>query len=130
MLEALIGVALAAVLSGLGTMRLVTLVHAVRLAGAAHTVATALRLVRGRALAAGEAGDVRFDARNGRLELRAGPTLETRSLPQGVAFAGLPARAGITFSALGTAENGTITLVAGAGTRRVIVNQRGRVRVQ
>ncbi len=117
-------------LSALGTVRLVTVVHAVRLAGAAHTVATALRLTRGHALAAGEPGEVRFDARTGRLELRAGPMPEIRPLPSGVSFAGLPARAGITFSALGTAENATITLAAGAGTRRVIVNQRGRVRVQ
>ncbi len=101
-----------------------------RLAGAAHTVATAVRLARGRALAAGEPTEVRFDAVRGRLEVRAGAAIETRALPPGVAFASLPARGGIGFSGLGTGENGTITLAAGAGTRRVIVNQRGRVRVQ
>ena len=39
-------------------------------------------------------------------------------------------RARVLFGGLGTADNATITLVAGPRTRRIVVNQRGRVRLQ
>src|SRR5205809_544605 len=64
------------------------------------------------------------DARTG------GTLLSTRWLPPGVGFAALPARSRVLFGGLGSAENATITLAAGARMRSVIVNQRGRVRVQ
>jgi Tfp pilus assembly protein FimT len=103
-----------------------------RLAGAARTLATALRLARGRAIARNTPVEVRFDSGRGTWDARQpnGVTLEARTLPPGVAFGSLPARGRILFGALGTAENGTITLVAGPRARRVVVNQRGRVRVQ
>jgi len=132
LLEALGGVALAAILAGVATVRLVELVDSARLAGAARTIATALRLARGRALAAGGSMEVRLDAVRMVLELRdgAGALLETRWLPAGVRFAALPARDRVQFGGLGTAQNATVTLSAGARARSVIVNQRGRVRVQ
>ena len=132
MLETLGSVALAAVLSGIATVRMLDLVHSARLAGSARSVATALRLARGRALAAGGTMDVRLDASRMLLELRdgAGLLLETRWLPAGVSFAALPARGRISFGGLGTAQNATVTLAAGARARSVVVNQRGRVRVQ
>jgi len=76
--------------------------------------------------------EVRFDAARAVCETRAsaGVVLDTRALPPGVAFAALPARSRITFGGLGTADNGTVTLASGTRRRSVIVNQRGRVRVQ
>jgi len=56
--------------------------------------------------------------------------LSTRWLPPGVGFTALPARSRVLFGGLGNAENATVTLAAGARARSVIVNQRGRVRVQ
>jgi general secretion pathway protein H len=130
-LEALVVVALATVLAGVGTVRLVDLVETARLAGAARTVATALRLARGIAISGDGTIEVRFDAGRGVCETRdrAGTLLDTRSLPPGVAFAALPARSRIAFGGLGTADNGTITLGCGPRRRSVIVNQRGRVRL-
>ena len=132
MLEALGSLALAAILAGVATGRLVELVYTARLAGTARTLATALRLARGRALAAGGSMEVRLDAARMVLELRdgAGALIETRWLPAGVRFAALPARDRIQFGGLGTTQNATVTLAAGARARSVIVNQRGRVRVQ
>src|SRR5213079_2127785 len=76
--------------------------------------------------------EVRFDPERALCETRerAGTLLSTRWLPPGVGFAALPARSRVLFGGLGSAENATITLAAGAQTRSVIVNQRGRVRVQ
>ncbi len=132
LVEALAGVGVAAVLAGMGVARLVELVETARLAGAARTVATALRLARSIAISGDDDVEVRFDAASARCETRdrGGALLETRSLPPGVVFAALPARARIGFGGLGTADNGTITLACGPRARSVIVNQRGRVRVQ
>jgi Tfp pilus assembly protein FimT len=103
----------------------------VRLAGASRRVATVLRSARGHALAQGMSVQVAFDAAAGRAELRDGPTmLASHPLPPGIAFTALPSRSRILFGGLGSAENGTIELGAGARRRRVIVNQRGRVRLQ
>jgi general secretion pathway protein H len=130
--ELLAGVGMAAVLAGVGGVQLVTLVHGMRLAGAARTLATDLRLARGHAMAASVTVDVLLDATAGTWEARerGGTTLETRMLPPGVAFAALPARGRLRFDALGTADNGTVALAAAGSTRSVVVNQRGRVRVQ
>src|SRR5207249_3757345 len=97
---------------------MVELVDCARLAGSARTVATALRLARGRALAAGGSMEVRLDAVRMVLELRdgAGALLETRWLPAGVRFAALPARDRVQVGRLGTARN-TATALALAGER-------------
>lgn len=130
--ELVTGLGLAAVLAGVGGVQLVSLVSGMRLAGAARTLATDLRLARGHALAAGVTVDVLLDGTAGTWEARerGGPSLETRALPPGVAFGALPARARLRFGALGTADNGTVALAAAGATRSVVVNQRGRVRVQ
>jgi type II secretion system GspH-like protein len=121
-----------AVLAGIAGVRLVVLVESARLAGGARTVATALRLARGTALAADATTEVRFDVARRVCETRdaRGTVLEARSLPPGVGFGSVPARARVLFSGIGTADNATITLVAGRRSRRVVVNQRGRVRLQ
>lgn len=132
LLEALVCTALVAITVGQGAVRLVDLLHGSRLAGAVRTVASTLRMARGRAIAGGAPIDVRFDATQRLVELRDGASrvLETHPLPSGVALVALPARARIRFGALGTAENGTVVLGAGARSHSVVVNQRGRVRVQ
>jgi general secretion pathway protein H len=131
LLEALIGLALGAVMIGTSAVRLVDLVESARLAGAVRTVASTLRMARGRAMAAGAPVEAHFDTTLRRVELRDGArVLATHALPAGVALVAVPARAGIRFGGLGTAENGTVTLGAGARVHSVIVNQRGRVRVQ
>jgi general secretion pathway protein H len=132
LLEAVVGLGLAMVLAGVGVVRLVALLQTARLAGAAREVATALRLARGAALSGDASIEVRFDPARARCETRdrAGALLSTRWLPPGVGFAALPARSRVLFGGLGSAENATITLAAGARTRSVVVNQRGRVRVQ
>ncbi len=124
--------ALASVLAGVGMLRLASLIQGVRVAGGTRTIATALRLARGRALAGGAAIEVRFDAGRQTCDTldRNGTLLESRPLPVGVVFAALPARGRVLFGGLGTAENATVTLSAGARARSVIVNQRGRVRMQ
>jgi prepilin-type N-terminal cleavage/methylation domain-containing protein len=132
LVEALVGLALAGVLAGTGVVRLVALVETARVTGAARTVATALRLARALAIAGGAAIEVRFDVVRSACETRdqAGVLLETRALPPLVGFASLPARRRVLFGGLGTAENATIAIAAGARVRQIVVNQRGRVRVQ
>ncbi len=132
LVETLAVVGLATMLAGIGVVQLVALLDSARLAGAARTVATALRLARGIALSADASTEVRFDPALGVCETfdHSGALVERRSLPPGVAFASLPARRRIVFGGLGTADNGTIVVAAGPRLRRVVVNQRGRVRVQ
>jgi len=122
LLEVAAGLGLAMVLAGVGAVQLVALVQTARLAGAA----------RGIALSSDASIEVRFDPGRALCETRerAGTLLSTRWLPSGVGFAALPARSRVLFGGLGSAENATVTLAAGARTRSVIVNQRGRVRVQ
>lgn len=131
LVETLVVVALAGVLAGMSTLGVAELVHGARLAGAARTLGTTLRLARGQALAGLGPVVARFDATRGTYEILddTGLRLAEHVLPPGVVFASLPARARITFGALGTADNATVALAAGSRSRRVVVNQRGRVRL-
>jgi prepilin-type N-terminal cleavage/methylation domain-containing protein len=132
LVEAIVGMALASVVAGIGTVEMVELLGSARLAGAARTTAGTLRLARGMAIARGAGVEVRFDRMAGTYELRDrnSAVLQAHRLPVGVAFAALPARGRLNFGGLGTADNGTVVLAAGTRTRSVVVNQRGRVRVQ
>ena len=131
MLEALVAVGLAGVLAGTGATRLVTLLESVRLSGTTRILAPALRLARERALGGGVPVEVRFDVARARWTVQAGGrVLDAQALAPRVAFVAVPARQRIVFGALGTADNGTVTLAAGARRRSVVVNQRGRVRFQ
>jgi Tfp pilus assembly protein FimT len=119
------------VLAGIGVARVVAMVETARLAGTSRVLATALRLARGRALGGGVPVEVRFDVAGMRWTVHAGGRiLDTQPLAPRVAFAAVPARQRIVFGALGTADNATVTLAAGARRRSVVVNQRGRVRFQ
>ncbi|HEV7731564.1 MAG TPA: GspH/FimT family pseudopilin [Candidatus Binatia bacterium] len=124
--------ALLAVVVGTTVVRLPPLVASVRLAGAAHRLAAVLRQARGRALERNTRMEIHFDSAARRWDVRefGGLPLEAQALPDGVSFTTLPAGARVRFSTIGTADNATITLAAGSGSRRVVVNQRGRVRVQ
>jgi general secretion pathway protein H len=132
LLEVLVGLGLAAVVAGIGVVRLATFLEGARLAGAARTVATGLRLARGLALSSGASVEVALDAAAGTCDTRdaRGTLVERRRLPPGVAFAALPARRRVSFGGLGTGENATLVLAASGRRRSVVVNQRGRVRVQ
>lgn len=130
LLEVMIVVGLASLVAALATVALVEVARSVRLAGAVRAVAAGLRAARGLAIRGEAPVEVRFAAQACETRDGAGVLRETRALPGGVAFTGLPSRGHVTFGGLGTAENATVTLAAGTRTRRVIVNQRGRVRVR
>jgi Tfp pilus assembly protein FimT len=131
-LEAIVVLGIASVLTAGGVVSLADVIGSARVAGAARTMATRLRLARERALAGGAAVEVRFDPAARRWTARDadGVVIEGGGLVPGISFARLPARGRILFGAIGTAENATVTLAAGARQRSVIVNQRGRVRLQ
>ena len=132
LLELLAGVGMAGILAGVGVIQLVQLVNGMRLAGAARTLATDLRLARGHAMSTGVTVDVVLDGAGGTwlARERGGATFETRALPPGVTFVSLPARGRLRFGALGTADNGTVALGGAGSTRSIVVNQRGRVHLQ
>lgn len=131
-IELLAGLAVALAAVGTGATALATLAGSVRLAGAADELASAMRAARSEALARGRRIDVRFDPPMRAWSVRAvdGPVLETHRLPDQVAFASLPQSLRIGFTSIGTADNATVVITGGSRTRSVIVNQRGRVRVQ
>ena len=100
-----------------------------RLLGASHELAASLRLARSRALARGVRVRVTVGGSPVRVTLDEGAgAIGVRRLAH-VALTGAPAGGGITFTALGAAQNGTFTLAIGGRTRRVVVSQRGRVRL-
>lgn len=130
--ELLVVVALGAVIGSIAMVAVPRVVHGLRLAGTARTVASALRLARGQALSGGAPIEAWFDRAAPAVETRdgGGAVLARHALPGGVTITGMPVRGRVSFSGLGTAENGTLALGAGGVTRGVVVNQRGRVRVQ
>lgn len=130
--ELLAGMAITLTTIGMGATSLAGVAGSVRLAGAAERLASVLRAARSEALARGRAVEVRFDVAGHRWSVREelGPELVGDRLPAGVTFATVPAARRLRFTAVGTADNGTIGLSAGSRARRVVVNQRGRVRVQ
>ena len=119
-------------IAGGAALRLPDVLAAVRLGGAAQRLSAALRQARGHALEHGGPVEVALDDARQAWEVRevSATTLAREALPPGVTFASLPASRRVRFTALGTTDNATITLGAGATVRRIVVNQRGRVRVQ
>jgi Tfp pilus assembly protein FimT len=131
-IELLVVVAIVAILASTSASVIASLASALRLTASARTLAEAMRETRGRAMAEGAALDVRFDtaARTWTIATPAGTIRRTEPLPASVRFASLPARSRIRFDSTGTAENGTVELGgATATTCRIVVNQRGRVRL-
>ncbi len=132
LLELVVCLALLATITGAGALRVPDLLASLRLGGAAQRLAAALREARGRALECGSPVDVQLDEGRHLWEVRdaSGAAVSRETLPPGVTFSALPASRRVRFSALGTTDNGTIVLAAGFTVRRIVVNQRGRVRVQ
>jgi general secretion pathway protein H len=131
-IETLAVIAIVAVVAGAGTTALGSLAATLRLATEARTLAQSMRAARARAMAEGEPIEVRFDAAASRWAIVSVPDgrmrrQEVLSLP--LRFAALPLRARIRFDASGDAENGTIEMATPAASRRIVVNQRGRVRI-
>jgi Tfp pilus assembly protein FimT len=122
--------ALLATIVGTAALRMPDILASIRLSGAVQRLSAALRQARGRALEHGSPVEVRLDDAQGVWEMRDTTTVTREALPPGVAFASLPASRRVRFTALGTTDNATITLGAGASVRRIVLNQRGRVRVQ
>jgi prepilin-type N-terminal cleavage/methylation domain-containing protein len=130
--ELLACLALVATIAGGAALRLPDVLAAVRLGGAVQRLSAALRQARGHALERGGPVEVALDDTRQAWEVRevSATTLAREALPPGVTFASLPASRRVRFTALGTTDNATITLGAGAAVRRIVVIQRGRVRVQ
>ena len=130
--EVVAGLALAATVTGVGVARAPALVGPIRLTGAAERLAAALRQARGQALARNRRIEVRFDPprRAWSLHEEGGPALEVHSLPAGIGFSALPSTGRVRFGTTGGADNATVVIASGTRTRRVIVNQRGRVQIQ
>lgn len=131
LVELLAGMAVVAISIGVGSTSLAGVVGSVRLAGAAERLASALRSARSEALARGRAIEIRFDPPRRTWSVRedGGALLGVQQLPTGVMFSSVPGSLRLRFATTGTADNGTVTLAAGGRARRVVVNQRGRVRV-
>ena len=132
LLELVVCLALLVTIAGAGALRLPDVLTSLRLGGAAQRLSAALRQARGRALERGSPVEVQLDGGLARWELRdvSGATLAREALPPGVTFSALPVSGRVRFSALGTTDNATVTLRGGSALRSIVVNQRGRVRVQ
>jgi len=131
LIETLACVAIAVVLARTGLIAAASLATALRVATSARTLAQTMRATRARATAEGRPLEVRFDATASRWSVRTidGTIRHDEPLPDPVRFTSLPARALVRFGATGTADNGTVVLGAGASSARIVVNQRGRVRL-
>jgi prepilin-type N-terminal cleavage/methylation domain-containing protein len=131
LIETLACVAIAAALARMGSLAAVSLTTSLRVATSARTLAQTMRATRARAMAEGRALEVRFDAAASRWSVRTddGTIRHDEPLPNPVRFTSLPARGLVRFGATGMADNGTVALGAGASSARIVVNQRGRVRL-
>jgi len=130
-IETVAALAMMAALAAGGLSTISSLSATLRLAASARTLAQTMRETRARALAEGRPLEVRFDASTHAWSIATpdGTIRRQEALPAPVRFAALPARARIRFDATGGAENGTIVLGTTAAVRRIVVNQRGRVRL-
>ena len=131
LIETLACVAIAAALARTGSLAAAALATSLRVATSARTLAQTMRATRARAMAEGRPLELRFDATASRWSVRTddGTIRHDEPLPPSVRFTSLPARALIRFGTTGTADNGTVVLGAGAASARIVVNQRGRVRL-
>jgi prepilin-type N-terminal cleavage/methylation domain-containing protein len=131
LIETLACVAIAAALARTGSLAAVSLATSLRVATSARTLAQTMRATRARAMAEGRPLEVRLDATAGRWSIRSddGTIRHDEPLPDPVRFTSLPARPSVRFGATGAADNATVVLGAGGSSARIVVNQRGRVRL-
>jgi prepilin-type N-terminal cleavage/methylation domain-containing protein len=130
-IEVLVVLAVSTAIAATALPAMTSLGATLRLAASVRTLTETLRETRARALADGDALDALFDPTTGtwRVQTATGALRRQETLPAPLRFTALPATSRIRFSATGTAENGTIVVGSGALSRRIIVNQRGRVRL-
>jgi prepilin-type N-terminal cleavage/methylation domain-containing protein len=130
-IELLVVVAIGATVTMGGARAIGASLISVRLAAASRVMAQTMRETRARALGEGIALDLVFDAPTSTWEERDGNggTRWSKTLPPPITYGALPALPRVRFGSTGAAENKTITLLAGPATRRIVVNQRGRVRL-
>jgi len=131
LIETLAAVLLIAILARTTTLAMASLTASMAVGAATRTLAQTMREIRARAMAEGLPLDVAFDVTAQRWTIRTtdGAVRRTEPLPAPVGFVSLPAAARIRFTSSGTADNGTVVLGTGATTGRIVVNQRGRVRL-
>jgi prepilin-type N-terminal cleavage/methylation domain-containing protein len=131
LIETLVAVAIAAIAARTTVLATASLAASLRVGASTRTLAQTMRETRARAMAEGESLDVVFDAPTSRWTVRTldGSIRRAEPLPDPVRFLSLPARAGVRFTATGMADNATIVLGTSRSTGRIIVNQRGRVRL-
>jgi type II secretion system protein H len=131
LIETLCSTAIVAVVATGGVLATASLAATLRVATTARTLGQTMRATRARAMAEGTPLEVRFDATAGRWSIHSddGMTRQIAAIPESVRFASLPARAVVRFTPTGTADNATIVLAAGPSSARIVVNQRGRVRL-
>jgi prepilin-type N-terminal cleavage/methylation domain-containing protein len=132
LVETLVVLVLALVVSATAHAGFTTIAAAMQVSASARTLAQTLRATRSRAIAEGIALDAFFDDATQTWGIRApdGTVRTTSTLPSPVRFASLPVRRRVRFGSTGSAENGTITVSATGRAKSVVVNQRGRVRLQ
>lgn len=130
-IELAICLGVAALLAAVAVPRMAAWSDIARTHGAAYGLASALRQTRSRALESGETLTVRFDPAASSWEVRSADArvLGVVRLPPPLRFASLPLTGQIHFGGTGRADNATITLASGDSRARVVVNQRGRVRL-
>jgi type IV fimbrial biogenesis protein FimT len=125
-IELLSAVALLALLLGSAAPSLQAAASGLRLRDASLRLVAALERSRAAALSRGRTWTVRAATDS----FTTGPLGEpgTREvLPAGVVFTATTSGGEVRFSPSGMAENATFTLGLGASTRRVVINQRGKV---
>jgi len=131
LVEALVALAVAAIVAATAYGTMASLSATVQVQAGARELAQTLRRTRSRAIAEGTTLDAVFDAATATWSIRAvDGTIRTRGrLPAAVRFSGLPARGRVRFGSTGTADNATVVLGTSTGTKSIVVNQRGRVRL-
>lgn len=127
LLELLVCLALVGILAGTAGLQFAQLSSQWQLRDACLRVVG--ELIRARAAAPGVSGGAAVRVEGKTLVVRDGSSVRRVSLPEGVAV-DLNSGGEVRFSSSGLAENATFRLHNRFGERSVVVNQRGRVRVQ
>lgn len=137
-MEALFVVSIAGIIVGMATFALPQIVSRLRLFAAAHGVVETLHTARVRSIEGTRQHRVTFTVGASHFVLERKEEDGSwraiggeRRLPAGISIQSANSGAEFLFSARGECENGTIVLANSFGAvRRVIINQRGRVRVE
>jgi prepilin-type N-terminal cleavage/methylation domain-containing protein len=132
LLELLLGLALGAILAGVGVLQSARLLASMRLPLGARQLASDLSLARATAVLRNTQARVTFDNNRYTVRFDAGEPSEVETVMQpGVRVARVPRSGMLRFFPTGRADNGTVVLTTSlGGSRSVVINQRGRVVVR